>query len=298
MQSPNGLLVSAVVRDITDRKRSEELFRGLLDSAPDAMVVVDDRGRIVLVNSQTEKLFGYRRDELLQQPVEALIPERFWTQHRHHRTSYTAHAQFRPMGVGLELYGMRKDGSEFPLEISLSPQKTKDGVLISSTIRDITDRKKVEDALGRARAAVDEATAREARRLVEKAIEETDEGAGSREQGAGWMSLEDLKRARKPSTNLHRPPPSSTTPGPAVNAATEISLIGLRVSEAEPLLVKALDDAILADLPYLRVVHGKGTGALRQLVHDVLSGDQRVRRFGFAAPNQGGSGVTVVEFKA
>ncbi len=159
-------------------------------------------------------------------------------------------------------------------------------------------RKKVEDALGRARAAVDEATAREARRLVEKAIEETDEGAGSREQGAGWMSLEDLKRARKPSTNLHRPPPSSTTPAPAVNAATEISLIGLRVSEAEPLLVKALDDAILADLPYLRVVHGKGTGALRQLVHDVLSGDQRVRRFGFAAPNQGGSGVTVVEFKA
>ncbi len=161
-------------------------------------------------------------------------------------------------------------------------------------------RKKVEEALGQARAAVDEATAREARRLVEKAIEETDEGAGSREQGAGWMSLEDLKRARKPSpsTALHRPPPSSTVPAPAVSAATEISLIGLRVSEAEPLLVKALDDAILADLPYLRVVHGKGTGALRQFVHEILSGDPRVKRFGFAAPNQGGAGVTVVEFRA
>jgi len=161
-------------------------------------------------------------------------------------------------------------------------------------------RKKVEEALGQARAAVDEATAREARRLVEKAIEETDEGAGSREQGAGWMSLEDLKRARKPSpsTALHRPPPSSTVPAPAVSAATEISLIGLRVSEAEPLLVKALDDAILADLPYLRVVHGKGTGALRQLVHDVLSGDRRVKRFGFAPSNQGGHGVTLVEFMA
>jgi PAS domain S-box-containing protein len=147
VQSPNGILVSAVVRDISERKRSDELFRGLLDSASDAILVVGPDGRIVLVNSQTEKLFGYHRDELLGQPVEALIPERLWSQHRHHRTAYPAHAQFRPMGVGLELYGIRKDGTEFPLEISLSPQQTKDGVLISSTIRDITDRKKIENAL-------------------------------------------------------------------------------------------------------------------------------------------------------
>jgi len=161
-------------------------------------------------------------------------------------------------------------------------------------------RKKVEDALGRARAAVDEATAREARRLVEKAIEATDEGAGSGERGAGWMSLEDLKRVRKgsPSTALHHPPPPSTARTPPVSAASEISLIGLRVAEAEPLLVKALDDAVLADLPYLRVVHGKGTGALREFVHDVLSADPRVKRFGFAPPNQGGHGVTLVEFRA
>jgi DNA mismatch repair protein MutS2 len=161
-------------------------------------------------------------------------------------------------------------------------------------------RNKVEDALGRARAAVDEATAREARRLVERAIEETAGETAGEKVGEGWMSLEELKRVRKgsPSTHLHRPPPSSTTPVPAVSAATEISLIGLRVSEAEPLLVKALDDAVLADLPYLRVVHGKGTGALRQLVHEVLSVDPRVKRFSFAPPNQGGPGVTVVEFKA
>src|SRR6266571_4868331 len=159
-------------------------------------------------------------------------------------------------------------------------------------------RKKVEDALGRARAAVDEATAREARRLVEKAIEETDEGAGSREQGAGWMSLEELKRARRGSAspNLPQPPPTSTAP--SLPVATEISLIGLRVAEAEPLLVKALDDAVLADLPYLRVIHGKGTGALREFVHDILSADPRVNRFGFAPPNQGGHGVTLVEFRA
>src|SRR5258706_11247289 len=126
-------------------------------------------------------------------------------------------------------------------------------------------RKKVEEALGRARAAVDEATAREARRLVEQAIDETaGETAGDKAK-EGWMSLEELKQARQgtASTNLHRPPPSSTNPAAAVRAATEISLIALCVPEAEPLLVKALDDAVLADLPYLRVVHGKGTGALR-----------------------------------
>src|SRR5881396_473279 len=159
-------------------------------------------------------------------------------------------------------------------------------------------RRKVEEALGRARAAVDEATAREARRLVEQAIDETDEGAGSKEQGAGWMSLEELKRARRGSAspNLPQPPPTSTAP--SLPAATEISLIGLRVAEAEPLLVKALDDAVLADLPYLRVIHGKGTGALREFVHDILSADPRVKRFGFAPPNQGGHGVTLVEFRA
>ena len=159
-------------------------------------------------------------------------------------------------------------------------------------------RRKVEEALGRARAAVDEATAREARRLVEQAIDETaGEGAGEKTR-EGWMSLEELKRARRGSAspNLPQPPPTSTAR--SLTAATEISLIGLRVAEAEPLLVKALDDAVLADLPSLRVVHGKGTGALREFVHDVLSADPRVKRFGFAPPNQGGHGVTLVEFRA
>ena len=155
-------------------------------------------------------------------------------------------------------------------------------------------RRKVEQALGRARAAVDEATAREARRLVEQAIEETtgEEGSGKRE---GWMSLEELKRAR----GVPSAPPSGAVRSDAVpSVASEISLRGLRVDEAEPLLVKALDDAVLADLPYLRVIHGKGTGTLRQLVHDMLAADPRVKRFGFAPANQGGHGVTVVEFKA
>ncbi|PYP56049.1 MAG: hypothetical protein DMD44_13520 [Gemmatimonadetes bacterium] len=163
-------------------------------------------------------------------------------------------------------------------------------------------RRKVEEALGRARAAVDEATAREARRLVEKAIEETaeDESAGKPE---GWVSLEDLRRQRQEAPGAPRRPPSPARPPagaghPTATAATEISLRGLRADEAEARLVKALDEAVLADLPYLRVIHGKGTGALRQLVHDILSADTRVERFGFAPPNQGGHGVTIVEFTA
>src|SRR5216117_2869232 len=164
-------------------------------------------------------------------------------------------------------------------------------------------RKKVEEALGRARAAVDEATAREARKLVEQAIEETEQGAGSREQGAGWMSLEELRQQRQEPTGalrrvLRPAGPARGGERPAATAATEISLRGLRVDEAEPVLVKALDDAVLADLPYLRVIHGKGTGAVRQRVHEILAADGRVKRFGFAPANQGGHGVTVVEFKA
>jgi len=159
-------------------------------------------------------------------------------------------------------------------------------------------RKKVEEALGRARAAVDEATAREARRLLEKAIDETSGETAGDKAREGWMSLEELKRARRGSASPNLPQPPPTSPAPSLTAATEVSLIGLRVAEAEPLLVKALDDAVLADLPYLRVVHGKGTGALREFVHDVLSADPRVKRFGFAPSNQGGHGVTLVEFRA
>ncbi|HEU5262630.1 MAG TPA: Smr/MutS family protein [Gemmatimonadales bacterium] len=162
-------------------------------------------------------------------------------------------------------------------------------------------RRKVEQALAQARAAVDEATAREARRLVEQAIEETtggeagEEGKGKRE---GWISLDELKRGRHASSPTPRPPDRLTAQAPAVNAATEVSLRGLRVDEAEAQLVRALDDAVLADLPYLRVIHGKGTGAVRRRVHEILSADPRVRRFGFAPASQGGHGVTIVEFHA
>ncbi len=136
----------------------EEKSRGLLDAAPDAMVIVSPDGRILLVNAAAEVLFGYTRDELVGAQVEQLIPERYRAAHPEHRRGYVARPKTRLMGAGgLELHGLRKDGTEFPAEISLSPMETEDGTLAITAIRDISERKAVERALVRAKAAADAA---------------------------------------------------------------------------------------------------------------------------------------------
>ena len=139
--------ISAEIALSQELKQAQDKFRALLEAAPDAIVAVDEAGTMVLVNSQTEILFGYSRSEILGQPVEILMPARFHAHHLGHRGGVFSQPRVRPMGASLSLFGIRKDGTEFPVEISLSPLQTEDGMLVTAAIRDVTGRKRVEQAL-------------------------------------------------------------------------------------------------------------------------------------------------------
>jgi PAS domain S-box-containing protein len=143
-----------------------DLARSALEAAPDAMIIIDDRGLIRFVNRQVAALFGYSHDELVGQPIEYLMPERFRIRHVGHRERYTSTVRVRPMGVGLELFGRRRDGTEFPVEISLSPIQDGDRLLVAAAIRDVTDRKRVEAELKMARESADRANLGKSRFLA------------------------------------------------------------------------------------------------------------------------------------
>jgi PAS domain S-box-containing protein len=138
------VLATAAIRDVTVRRKSEARFRGLLEAAPDAIVIVNREGLILLVNAQTEKLFGYSRDELVNKPIEMLVPEPSRAAHPGLRDGYFANPRPRSMSAGIELSGRRKDGSLFPAEISLSPVESEEGPLVSAYVRDVTERKHFE----------------------------------------------------------------------------------------------------------------------------------------------------------
>src|ERR1019366_240887 len=148
LESAEGILVTAAIRDITTRKDAEKhlaqmegRYRGLLEAAPDGMVVVNQGGEIVLLNARAEKQFGYRRDELLGQKVKNIIPEGFEERLIADETRTAAEALAQQIGTGIELHGRRKDGSGFPIEIMLSPLESPEGILVTAAIRDITVRK-------------------------------------------------------------------------------------------------------------------------------------------------------------
>ena len=158
VRDADGRLVgfSKVTRDFTERRKaeeavrlSEERFRSLFEFSPDAILVIDSAGKIAETNGQVAKFFGYTREELLGQTVECLVPERFRSSHPNHRSEYSAHPRTRQMGVGLELFGRRKDGTEFPVDIMLSPVETSAGKVVLSVIRDLSEKKQAEEEIER-----------------------------------------------------------------------------------------------------------------------------------------------------
>jgi len=163
VRSPDPKLL-AIMEDIghqigqfTQRKRTEARFEALLESAPDALVMVDGQGRISLINKQVENIFGYRREELLGQPLEILVPRSFRDRHPEHRALYASDPRARPMGAGLDLYAVAKDGKEFPVDISLSPLMTEEGLMVTAAIRDISERRLAQVELARRGAQLAEA---------------------------------------------------------------------------------------------------------------------------------------------
>ena len=142
------------------------LVRSVLDSLPDAMIIIDSAGEILFANHQVTELFGRANEEIVGQPIETLLPERFRQRHVGHRTSYTNNVRVRPMGIGLELFAMRADGTEFPVEISLSPITQGDDVLVAAAIRDVTPRRKAERALTDARREAEHANLAKSRFLA------------------------------------------------------------------------------------------------------------------------------------
>jgi protein-histidine pros-kinase len=157
VETDAGLLVASVVREIDAIDESEAYFRTMLESAPDAMIIADEEGKIAIVNAQAEHMFGYDRKELLGQNVEFLLPQSIRGQHVGHRESFAKSPSVRPMGSGLDLIGQRKDGCEFPVEISLSPVATASGTFVSTVIRDVTKRKMLEREIIDARTAAERA---------------------------------------------------------------------------------------------------------------------------------------------
>jgi PAS domain S-box-containing protein len=144
-----GPMIAIGIREPNEKYRQTRLFRGLLEAAPDGMVIVNRDGEIVLVNAQVEELFGYQRAELVGEPVEILVPDRYSGMHMAFRNGYVSEPRTRPMGLAGDLHARRKDGSEFPIEVTLSPLETDEGLLVSAAVRDISERRRMQEETDR-----------------------------------------------------------------------------------------------------------------------------------------------------
>jgi len=184
LATKRGTFVLASIVDITERKRAEERLRLTLEAAPVALIMVDRVGQIALVNAQAERIFGYARAELLGKPVETLVPERFRSHHPGLRGTFMGSPSARQMGAGRDLYGLRKDGREVPIEIGLSPVTTEQGQFVLASIIDISARKVAEDAKDRLLQAVTETAQSVASAAAEILAATTQQAAGAQQQAA------------------------------------------------------------------------------------------------------------------
>jgi PAS domain S-box-containing protein len=237
-----GLTLAA---STAERKQAENKFRRLVEYAPNAIVMVGPQGDIVLLNSQAENLFGYKRDELIGRSVETLVPQRFRNQHPAYRTGFSTRPRARPMGAGRDLYAVRKDGSEFPVEIGLNPIETSEGILIISAIVDITERKRAEEALRRAH---DELELRVQQRTIElsSAIEKLQAEISERKQAvqavhllSGRLLQSQDEERRRIARELH-----DSTGQKVAALAIDLAAVGEGAAALQPSARKALSECL------------------------------------------------------
>jgi PAS domain S-box-containing protein len=270
VDTSTGRQVFATVVDITARKtaesalaESERRFRAVLEASPNAVVAIDAHGRIVYVNPQVEKTFGYRRDELTGQPIELLLPDRVSQRHIGHRDGFLAHPVARPMGIGLDLAGRHKDGTEVPVEISLSPVETDDGLQVFATVVDITARKAAENQL-----------------LQAQKLESIGRLAGGIAHdfnnmlfaihGYAELLTQDLASTNRTRFSPERSQASVTAIGNAAERATALTAQLLAFSRQQVVSVKVLDlnDSVTAIEPMIRPLIGENMKLILKLDPD------------------------------
>ena len=277
----NVYALCGIVTDVTERKRAEaalqqnaRLIERLFEYAPDAIVVIDHDGTLAHLNAQVESIFGYRRDELLGKPVEVLLPERFREQHVRHRGTYIAQPRMRSIGAGLDLWGQRKDGSEFPLDIMLSPMESDGRGMVIAIVRDITERKKAEQRLRlqytTAHALAESATLSEAGSRILQAACET----ARWDWGELWMVDPDAKVLRSVET-YHVPSVEFIefkAQAREITFSAGVGLVGRVWASGEPVWVANVNE--FDESQFLRLSAAKKDGLRTAFAFPVMTGNE------------------------